>query len=302
MFLGSPGEEPSQVLNTSPPSISSEPMDEGDGFSQAQDTSSLRVSSNLDLTHSFNDMDTSVESSLNQAFLLETESYSVTESEDNTNYMVDYGADSLDGSTLVHPTTTFEDSHNVLSPSSQPDTPTDDQPYWVGRVQNCPKCSKRIMTNFLSIHLENCSASDDSITGQDLSSTPEVSLEERANHLLKYEVLLLTQNQIAEFNQLFSERKLSSADHLFQAWLILKNASLPTEAQALQNVLQSHTASNIPKKKTAVRRNLPSGPARYNPSGPEWEDILEEQAKKKKTSPSPKKTDRKSTRLNSSHP
>ena len=98
-------------------------------FWQAQDTSGLRVSSGLELTHSFNDMDSSVESNLNQAFLLETESYSVTESEDNTNYMVDYGADSLDGSTLVHPTTTFEDSHNVPSPSSQLDTPTEDHPY-----------------------------------------------------------------------------------------------------------------------------------------------------------------------------
>ena len=262
-------------------------MDEGDDFSQAQDVSSL------ELTDSFNDMDSSVEASLNQAFLLETASYPITESEDpsqdNSIHMVDYGEDSLDESTLVPPTTTSEDTHNVPSPSSQPDTPPGGQPYWMGRVENCPKCSKRIMKNILHIHVENCSASDDTRNSQELSSTPEVSLADRANHLLKYEVLLLTKNQIEEFNQLFNERNLSSAEPLFQAWLVLKNASLPTEDQALQNVLQSHTASNVPKKKTAIRRNLPIGPGRYNPSGPEWESILEEREKKKKTSPSPKK-------------
>ena len=157
-------------------------------------------------------MDSSDESSLNQAFFLRQKvilSLNLKPTQDNTTYMVDYGADSLYGSFLVHPTT-FE----VPSPSYQPDTPTDGQPYWVGRVQNCPQCSKRIMTNVHHIHLENCSASDNSITGQDLSSSSEVSLEERTNHLLKYKVLLLTQNQRAEFNQLFSERKLSSAEPL----------------------------------------------------------------------------------------
>jgi hypothetical protein len=68
---------------------------------------------------------------------------------------------------------------------------------------------------------------------------------------------------------------------LFQAWLVLKNASLPTESQALQEVIASHTATNIPKKKTARKRNLPIGPARYDISSPEWENILIEQANKK---------------------
>ena len=62
---------------------------------------------------------------------------------------------------------------------------------------------------------------------------------------------------------------------LFQAWLVLKNASLPTESQAL------HTSTNIPKKKTTRKRNLPEGPARYDISSPEWENILIEQASKK---------------------
>ena len=63
---------------------------------------------------------------------------------------------------------------------------------------------------------------------------------------------------------------------------ILKNVSLPTEKQALKKVLKDHTASNVPRKKTNHKRNLPVGPARYNPSSPEWEEILQDQAVKKK--------------------
>jgi hypothetical protein len=54
-----------------------------------------------------------------------------------------------------------------------------------------------------------------------------------------------------------------------------KNASLPTESQAL------YTSTNFPKKKTTRKRNLPEGPARYDISSPEWENILIEQASKK---------------------
>ena len=98
----------------------------------------------------------------------------------------------------------------------------------------------------------------------------------------KFEFLLLSEETAEEFNQLFTDRKLDIQEPLFQSWLILKNASLPTEAQALDKVLGDHTASNVPKNKTNRKRNLPIGPARYDPSSPEWEEILQEQASKKK--------------------
>ena len=63
--------------------------------------------------------------------------------------------------------------------------------------------------------------------------------------------------------------------------MVLKNASLPSESQALQEVIASHTASNIQKKKTNRKRNLPEGPARYDINSPEWENILIDQANKK---------------------
>ena len=165
----------------------------------------------------------------------------------------------------------------------------------------CPNCSKRILTRLLKIHLSNCSAplplptdspadspavtpvlqeEQPSTNDPGLTSVPQFSLAERATQLTKYEVLLLTPEQVLEFNKHFADRNLNICEPLFQAWLTLKNASLPSESQALQDVIAGHTASNIPKKKTTRKQNLPKGPARYNINSPEWENILNEQANK----------------------
>ena len=116
-----------------------------------------------------------------------------------------------------------------------------------------------------------------------MSSVPQFTLAERATQLNKYEVLLLTPEQVSEFNRHFTERSLDIMEPLFQAWLVLKNASLPTESQAL------HTSTNIPKKKTTRKRNLPEGPARYDISSPESENMLIEHAIKVLLPRSPKK-------------
>ena len=128
----------------------------------------------------------------------------------------------------------------------------------------------------------------------ELKTVPNLSLKERDRQLHKFEMLLLSEETVEEFNQLFADTKLEIQEPLFQSWLILKNASLPTEDQALKKVLEDHTASNVPKKKTNRKRNLPIGPARYNPSSPEWEEILKDQAAKKNvTTKKPPKTTQK---------
>ena len=103
-----------------------------------------------------------------------------------------------------------------------------------------------------------------------------------------------------EFNKFFLEKNISIQEPIFKAWLVLKNASLPSEAQVLEKIIEDHTAKNIQKKKTNRKRNLPEGPARYDPSSPEWETILIEQASKKKKvtnpKPKPKKPPPKSTK------
>ena len=74
---------------------------------------------------------------------------------------------------------------------------------------------------------------------------------------------------------------------LFQSWLSLKVASVPSEAEAINLVLSKHTASGVPKRKARRQVKLPVGPARYDPSSPEWKEILVEQdndkAKKRKS-------------------
>ena len=85
---------------------------------------------------------------------------------------------------------------------------------------------------------------------------------------------------VQEFESLFEKKSINFDEPLFNAWLVLKNSSLPTEAQVVASVLQDHLASNVPKKKTQRKQNLPVGPARYDPSSPEWEMILIEQSEK----------------------
>ena len=125
-----------------------------------------------------------------------------------------------------------------------------------------------------------------------LYSVPQFTLSDRLTMLNKFEVLLLSSEQISEFTQLFKERKIDVKEPLFQSWLSLKIASVPSEAEAIKLILSKHTASGVPKRKARRQVNLPVGPARYDPSSPEWKQILVEQEENKsKKRKSPKVSD-----------
>ena len=117
------------------------------------------------------------------------------------------------------------------------------------------------------------------------------------NHPLRSDLICfrkvgLVSEQISEFTPLFKERKIDVKEPLFQSWLSLKIASVPSEAEAIKLVLSKHTASGVPKRKARRQVNLQVGPARYDPSSPEWKQILVEQEEKKsKTRKSPKVSD-----------
>ena len=70
--------------------------------------------------------------------------------------------------------------------------------------------------------------------------------------------------------QLYNERKFDVPNPVFQSWLPLKLASLPTESAALQAVLVARTPTDIPKK-TAKQagRKVPEGAAHFNLLSPE---------------------------------
>jgi hypothetical protein len=70
--------------------------------------------------------------------------------------------------------------------------------------------------------------------------------------LKKFEVLLLSPDQVKEYQENFDAKNFKES--LFQSWLLLKFDTIPTEKEALKQVLNKHTAKNISKKKTVGKK------------------------------------------------
>ena len=184
---------------------------------------------------------------------------------------------------------------NVSSDVSPPSTSANDAFYWKGQTMKCPNCDKIVFKKFLNLHTESCKApsADTAKTPVSkhqttLETVPQFSFDDRLTQLNKFEVLLLTQAQVAEFNKLFLAKKFDISEALFHSWLSLKLASIPTESEALSRVLSAHTAANVPKNKQRRQTNLPTGGARYDPTSPEWVSLLQDQENNKTAKPNKK--------------
>ena len=99
--------------------------------------------------------------------------------------------------------------------------------------------------------------------------------------LRKFEVLLLSPDQVKEFEENFDAKNFSFERSLFQLWLLLKFDTIPSEREALKLVLNKHTAKNVQKKKTDRQVKKPNVPARFDLSSPEFITVLEEKENKK---------------------
>ena len=97
---------------------------------------------------------------------------------------------------------------------------------------------------------------------------------------MKFEVLFLTPEQTQEFKDIF-ESGSECLEPLYSSWFALKVATIPTEEEALDSVLSSHTAKNVPKRAKKRNANVPVGPMRYDPSSSAWVEILKETETKK---------------------
>ena len=94
---------------------------------------------------------------------------------------------------------------------------------------------------------------------------------------------------------LFAAKRFNVDNPPYQAWLVLKRASLPTAEQEVMGqvdifyillhcilnqiiiqVLASHTPRNVQKRKRTKKESLPEGAARYLPNSPEYLAILAE--------------------------
>ena len=213
--------------------------------------------------------------------------------------------------------------HEIHSEFEQPD-----QPYWYGRTQMCTSCNRRILNSVFESHFNICGAGPSSVDGNideqsglapptsrdvqqqpgeeldttenitetlapeeiKLSTLPSFTLDDRSEHLEKFEVVLLKKSQVKEFEEMFLKKEFTSInDPLYRAWLHLKFAAAGTETEAIDRLLSSKVAKNVQKRKTKRKDPQPSGPARYDPSSPEWVAILTEQRENKKTTAAPKR-------------
>ena len=97
-----------------------------------------------------------------------------------------------------------------------------------------------------------------------LSSIPSYTLDDRADQLTKFEVLLLTKSQVMEFEDMFKKKEfINVKEPLYKAWLHLKFAAAGTETEAIDRLLSSKIAKSVQKRKTKRKDTQPSGPARY---------------------------------------
>ena len=196
-----------------------------------------------------------------------------------------------------------------LSSSFEEETDTN-QPHWYGDTQVCKFCNRRILAQFFEIHYENCSVTvqakevapladnileksaeqgeveNDSKSEVKLSTLPVFSLDDRKEHLEKFEVLLLKKVQVKEFEEQFLKKQFNTVkDPLYRAWLNLKFAAAGTEIEAVDRLLDSKVAKNVPKRKNVRKDFRPTGAARHDPTSAEWIAVLTEQEDKRKQAP-----------------
>ena len=71
----------------------------------------------------------------------------------------------------------------------------------------------------------------------------------------------------------------------------LKFAATGTETEAVDRLLDFKVAKNVQKRKNKRKDFCPTGPARHDPTSPEWVSVLTEQVEKKKPASKKNKED-----------
>ena len=114
-------------------------------------------------------------------------------------------------------------------------------------------------------------------TNTTLSTASQVTLPTFTScTLYQFEAIFLLPDQLQKIEEMFDLKNFTESNPLYQSWLPLKRASLPTEQQAIETVLASHTPKNVPKRKTKRTSTYPVGPARFNLTSNECQEILQD--------------------------
>ena len=110
-------------------------------------------------------------------------------------------------------------------------------------------------------------------TAPTLSTVRTPTLSDSELTLRQFQRFLLTDEQVAEFEDFFS-KGLTDPHPLFQSWLPLRKATIRTEEEAFDQVLLKTVPRAEPRKAKKRRVTGPDGPARNDPCSPEWEEFL----------------------------
>ena len=104
---------------------------------------------------------------------------------------------------------------------------------------------------------------------------------------------MITPNRRVQFEAWFQRKIFTFWDSIYQSWLVLKRASIGTDVEALDSML----AEKIPQKSknSKSKRNMimsyPSGPARYDCTGPKWMELFKSRRQRKSEQKSKKSKD-----------
>ena len=85
---------------------------------------------------------------------------------------------------------------------------------------------------------------------------------------------MITPNRRVQFEAWFQRKIFTFWDSIYQSWLVLKRASIGTDVEALDSILAEKIPKNLKKSKYKRNMNYPSGPARYDCTGPKWMELL----------------------------
>ena len=109
--------------------------------------------------------------------------------------------------------------------------------------------------------------------------------------LAKFKHCMITPNRRVQFEAWFQRKIFTFWDSIYQSWLVLKRASIGTDVEALDSILAEKIPKNLKKSKYKRNMNYPSGPARYDCTGPKWMELFKSRRQRKSEQKSKKSKD-----------
>ena len=96
---------------------------------------------------------------------------------------------------------------------------------------------------------------------------------------------MITPSRRVQFEDWFQKKNFTNKDAIYQSRLVLKRASIGTQAEALDAFLAEKIPKNIKRSKGKRNMGYPPKSARWDCTGPEWQALMrsrrEKRAKKK---------------------